>query len=343
MTRNSPPRHGQANTFQIAHDQSFPVPRVWSVLVSAKAQGAGTMTGTDDVDMRASRSMQLYLAGWCLLATAAIGYIGYVAYAGDDTAKRPAAKVAKAPAANAGSDDEIAKRVRANEKRIERISRDMRAVKKRAAETEKAVEAVRSDVSELQEWRTETFKRIDVGSDRDADARPPRATNVRGEGTAAVVPAVIGGAEDSANAAVGGRQASLGDAPNRIVGITVDPDDQDTNVSPLDVGLALQSATQAVAPLPAVPLPARPQFGVELARGPSREAIRLSWDLMTERHGPLLAGLDSRYVAMRRVEDARFRLIAGPVTTLAEAVQLCARLASVSLACRPTAFSGAQL
>src|SRR5262249_15491417 len=86
--------------------------------------------------------------------------------------------------------------------------------------------------------------------------------------------------------------------------------------------------------------PTRLTFAVQLAAGPSRDAIRSSWTMLREQHGAVLAPLNARIMAPRG--DGPYRLLAGPLPTRAEADKVCAELGVGRQGCFATAFIGGE-
>lgn len=90
--------------------------------------------------------------------------------------------------------------------------------------------------------------------------------------------------------------------------------------------------------------PARPEPGgphaVQLASGPSLDALRLSWVLLTERHGGSLKGLEPRYVTGNDPGGQAFDLMAGPLPSAEKAAEVCAALKAKKVACAVGPFSG---
>lgn len=80
-------------------------------------------------------------------------------------------------------------------------------------------------------------------------------------------------------------------------------------------------------------------MGVQLAVGPSVEALRLSWALLQDRHKAALKGLEPRIGGS---EANSFHLIAGPLSQN-DAQRVCTSLKSRGVSCRPSAFAGAAL
>lgn len=90
----------------------------------------------------------------------------------------------------------------------------------------------------------------------------------------------------------------------------------------------------------AVKAPAR-RYGIEIARAPTLEGLRLSWALLGEKHADLLRGLQPRYVGGKAGRS--FALVAGPFASKSQADRLCATLAFKGLSCSPTPFTGKPL
>lgn len=102
---------------------------------------------------------------------------------------------------------------------------------------------------------------------------------------------------------------------------------------------ALPETTAAVAPAPhPAPLPPRAEYGIELANGPSLEALRERWAAVKANYGPLLTGLNP--VAVRDRHSGAYRLIVGPMPNLAAAQHVCSRFAAARAPCRAAKFAG---
>ena len=84
--------------------------------------------------------------------------------------------------------------------------------------------------------------------------------------------------------------------------------------------------------------PAQQAFAVQLAAGPSLDALRLSWGLLVERHGGALTSLQPRFVAPR-TEGGPYKLLAGPLPSKADADKLCAAIAGKN-GCLSTPYIG---
>ena len=96
---------------------------------------------------------------------------------------------------------------------------------------------------------------------------------------------------------------------------------------------------------PAVVKPTPDPVGLKISNSPSLDALRLSWNLLADRHSAQLRNLEARYLirAPEGDKDASFDLIAGPIKTQAEAKRLCKALAAKNIPCQVGTFGGNQL
>ncbi len=85
----------------------------------------------------------------------------------------------------------------------------------------------------------------------------------------------------------------------------------------------------------------RKQAGLLIASGPSVDAMRLSWNVITQNHGVALGPVEPRILPAG--DGSVFQLIAGPYATDADAAKACANLRSRGVTCRMTEFTGAAL
>lgn len=77
---------------------------------------------------------------------------------------------------------------------------------------------------------------------------------------------------------------------------------------------------------------------IEIASGPSLDALRLNWSLLTDRHAAALKNLEARYVSAG--EGLPYQLLAGPIGTPEEAGRVCNQLRAKKVTCRVTGFGG---
>lgn len=101
-------------------------------------------------------------------------------------------------------------------------------------------------------------------------------------------------------------------------------------------------------PVPAAKAPAEPATnaaaaladapkGVIVASGPSVDALRLSWSLLSDRHKATFGKMEPRVVT---TDGSTYQLVAGPLPTEAEAAKVCTGLKARGIACRPSEFRG---
>ena len=83
--------------------------------------------------------------------------------------------------------------------------------------------------------------------------------------------------------------------------------------------------------------PSGPSAAILLARGPSIDALRLSWSLLNERHKGTLGALEPRVVS---AEPGLYQLIAGPIASPADAAKVCANLKARGVTCQAAEFKG---
>jgi hypothetical protein len=94
-------------------------------------------------------------------------------------------------------------------------------------------------------------------------------------------------------------------------------------------------------PASALPLPRKAEFGIDLGGASSVETLRIHWATMRSNYGALLGGLHAVIAQRpRRPVGTDYRLLAGPLPTVAAAAHLCARFPVTRAGCRPARFSG---
>lgn len=86
--------------------------------------------------------------------------------------------------------------------------------------------------------------------------------------------------------------------------------------------------------------PAKPAIGLKISSGPSVDARLLGWSVLAERHADTLKDLSPRYQEGAANPDAPFELLAGPVTSSADARRICKTLQKRGIPCEIGAFAG---
>jgi hypothetical protein len=131
-------------------------------------------------------------------------------------------------------------------------------------------------------------------------------------------------------------------AGNHVQG-TVEDRPMKVRVAPLSTAISQGAATTASGVKVSVGTGLQPAaLGVEIASGPSIDALRLSWQMLQDANSAHLQALEPRFVEMRS-DPASYALLAGPIATSEEAVKVCERLRAKKVACSITTFSGQPL
>ena len=92
-------------------------------------------------------------------------------------------------------------------------------------------------------------------------------------------------------------------------------------------------------PAPNIP-PGTTSFGIEIGTIEKQNGLRPLWRDFLSKHSALVAGLQARRML---APDKKWRLIAGPFGSAAEATQNCGLFKKSNLKCEVTAFTGDQL
>jgi hypothetical protein len=93
---------------------------------------------------------------------------------------------------------------------------------------------------------------------------------------------------------------------------------------------------------PAAAAPESPR-GVQIATGPSVDALRISWMLLSERHKEVLKHYEARFVPVTGGKSPTYRLIAGPIESTSAANRVCGELRARRVTCGVSAFGGEPL
>lgn len=80
--------------------------------------------------------------------------------------------------------------------------------------------------------------------------------------------------------------------------------------------------------------------GVLLATGPSVDALRLNWSILTDRHADSVKNLQPRYIIGGSTDQRTYSLVAGPIGSTEKAKSLCQAMAQKGLSCEVSAFRG---
>ena len=83
--------------------------------------------------------------------------------------------------------------------------------------------------------------------------------------------------------------------------------------------------------------PGTTRFGIELGTVEKQDGIRPMWRNLLTNHAALVAGLQARRII---APNKQWRLIAGPFSSAAEALQACALFKKANMPCEATVFAG---
>jgi hypothetical protein len=84
----------------------------------------------------------------------------------------------------------------------------------------------------------------------------------------------------------------------------------------------------------------RKEVGVILATGPSLDALRLNWSILTDRYADAVRNLHPRYQVKGRASKRTYRLVVGPVASTAEAKNLCKDMQTRGMPCEVSVYRG---
>lgn len=98
--------------------------------------------------------------------------------------------------------------------------------------------------------------------------------------------------------------------------------------------------TGSIEAKPAAAKAAPSAVGVLLATGPSVDSLRLSWNILNDRHADAVRSLQARYVVSGKDADRTYGLVAGPLQTVAEAKAVCKLMMDRGEACEVSQFRG---
>ncbi len=96
------------------------------------------------------------------------------------------------------------------------------------------------------------------------------------------------------------------------------------------------SIEQPKAAAPVKPAP----VGVLLATGPSLDSLRLSWQILNDRHGATMKPLQPRYVVSGKPDERTYGLVAGPLANVAAAKDVCKTMADNGINCEVSQYRG---
>jgi hypothetical protein len=278
---------------------------------------------------------RIYLLGWLAVAGLAMTYLVLIAIKPD--LRRSAARGSEQP----------------EQRTISRLADEMQSVRKSLGDVQMNVAHLRTETASLKERDATVTARLAAIEERAAKLAPsgPITASLDSQATqpSARQP-VSKAAPQPAPAATKARPAPTVTAalptPAEQSGPAAAAPPKQPNVINQQKAAANQVVTGSLPPVPvSLAPPAMDPSGpvaLYLGGGPSLEALRLSWSLLSERHGAVLKGTTPR-IARAGADGASFDLLAGPVRSTEEARRLCAELRARRAACTVGPLTGDSL
>jgi hypothetical protein len=283
---------------------------------------------------RSRRFIKVYLASWALLASGALGYLALLTFPSGSAAPPQLARVEPPKSPPASPTEVTVRQVKTTAVKSTEVTS--------MAEVQGSLTEIRKDVSQLQDAvgeRVENEKvvktRLTALEDRVSTIDPGQPVPGTADTMAADRPA----------------SGAVGEPPFRPVPDAAMPASR-APAGSIETGSIV---VPSVAPKPAVEKPREeivfgepvvtranaPELAVQLATGPSPQALKQSWGQLSEQHAGL-SSLQPRVVAPRG-KGRNYRLIAGPVATEADATRICSELGAAPQSCFVTRYAGVPL
>ncbi len=271
---------------------------------------------------RSRRFIKLYLSTWALLASGAFAYLAALTF--PPNAEPPPTPQASVKPAKDASTEVTVRQVKTTEV-------------KALAEVQSSLTEIRKDVSQLQEAVGERVINEKVAQTR-LNALEERVSTIDGQEAPASAPVTK----------VPGITLLPAGEPRPVAAPPFKPTDAPAAVAvapprapPIETG-SIPPKAEIVFGEPVVTRAGGPEMAVQLAAGPSLQAVRQSWESLSERHAGTLGTLKPRVVGPRG-EGGVYRLLAGPLPTKADAERVCSQLGVGAKACFATQYTGAPL
>ena len=280
---------------------------------------------------RSRRFVKLYLSTWALLASGALAYLAVLAFPPRAEAPVAAPRVSVAPPSDSATEVKVRQVKTAEVKALGQVQGSMSEIRK--------------DVSQLQEAVGERVINEKVVQTR-LTALEDRVSTIDGQQDQPPATPAVPSATPTSK--VPGITLLPAGEPRAVAGPPFKPVDESLAAAlppppgaPIETG-SIPPKAEIVFGEPVVTRAGAPAMAVQLAAGPSLQAVRQSWELLSERYSGTLAALQPRVVAPRG-EGGVYRLLAGPVPTKADAERICSQLGVGSKACFATKYVGAPL
>lgn len=282
-----------------------------------------------------SRFIKAYLFTWGILAAAGAGYLVSLTWQSEvlgTVASRPQPPQPQVAEVDPGL--RAANRALAE---LRNVRRDVDSVQKDVGFLKESVERQESEGKATQSRLTALEERVTTLSAQAAAPSPALTAKQKA-------------AEKAAERAAAKAKTADARSPHVISVVPTPPSDTPPapqksagRATPAPGGIETGSIPKpAVTFGETVVMPVQNIYAVQLAAAPSIESLRLTWSLLVERHGAELAALQPRVVAPR-IQGGTYRLVAGPLTSAADADRICTELQARRSTCAATDFGGEPL
>jgi sporulation related protein len=278
---------------------------------------------------RSGRFVRVYLITWGLLAACGLTYLASLAWHVDLQLPQRQQQAEK-PAIDPGQGLRVANKALA----------EIDSVQHTVGEMQKDLGRLKETVGQREAQDKESQSRLASLEERVSSLATPAPANI------VTVPPSKQKAAEKAKAAAE-KRASEQRATSRIVTVIEGPTPTPELPAAADPPAAppkLETGSIPASP-PAITFgepevtPVRQAYTVQLGSGPSLDALRMSWLALRDQHGDALGSLQPRFVAPRN-GNGSYRLVAGPLTSKADADKVCAEMGLGRDACFATTALG---
>jgi sporulation related protein len=260
---------------------------------------------------QSGRFIRVYLLTWGLLAACGLTYLASLAWHLDLHLPQ-----GQQQAAQPLIDPEQGLRV------AHRALVEVGSVQQTVGEIQKDLGRLKETVEQREAQDRESQSRLSSLEERVSSLATPPPANI-----VTVPPAKQKAAEKAK--AVAEKRASEQRATSRIVSVVEGPTAipeppaaADTPAAKLETGSIPASSPPITFGDPEV-TPVRQAYTVQLVTGPSLDALQMNWLALRDQYGDALGSLQPRFVAPRNGKGP-YRLVAGPLTSKADADKVCA-------------------
>lgn len=232
-----------------------------------------------------------------------------------------------------------------------RLAADLGQLKDSVSQIQLDLSKVKTDVEMQGEQQRTVSAQVASLETRISAALPAAALETAAPAAAQQAPMSKGGSTDAAKQPV--RVPTVINAETDSKGTGLETGSLSTQLAkavkppPADVAApvvtTVNAATEAISFGPAVVKPAPQPVGLKLSSGASVDSLRLSWSLLSERHGDTLNRLEPRYTSGGDALNPTYDLVAGPIKSKTEAAKVCKALTAKGVPCTVDTFKGNSL